>query len=445
MSKIKNTPRYIALELLVKIRKQKTYSNLGLNQAIQKNQLSQKDASLLTTLVYGVLQHRLTLEYWLKPFIKNPKKVDLWVNELLILSLYQMEYLNKVPTHAIFNEAIEIAKVKGHAGTRKFVTGILHAIKRKGLANFEDLQENEKLSVKYSVPTWIIQNLEESVGTQKTFSILESINQKPHDSLRVNSAKLNSIELTSLLQQEGIEVQPSEIALNGLVAQKGHLAGTKAFENGDFIIQDESAMLAAESMDIQSGQIVLDACAAPGGKTTQIAADLKGLGKVYALDIHEHKVQLIKDNAQRLGVSAVLKAQALDARNVGQVFEAKTFDQILVDAPCSGIGLMRRKPEVKYEKTFADSQKLAQIQLAILNAVAPILKCNGKLTYSTCTILNTENQSVINQFLAQHPEFEQVKTKTPKNVKEKRKELGLTIYPDDFDTDGFFIATLVKK
>lgn len=445
MNKIKQTPRFLAMELLVKIREQKTYSNIGLNQVIKQSELSVKDARLLTTLVYGVLQYRLTLEYELKPFIKNARKIDTWVKELLLLAIYQLQYLDKIPKHAIFNETIEIAKVKGHAGTRKFVTGILHAIEREGLSSIDRLNGTKKLSIQYSVPEWIIQQLLNVADEKKVEAILASVNQKPHDSLRVNQVKIDIQTLQNKLLEEGIKTKQSPLAVEGLIAESGHLAGTAAFNAGDFIIQDESAMLVAETMKINPSDQILDACAAPGGKTTQMAAQLGPKGKATALDIHQNKLNLVRQNANKLGVANRVETLALDARKVQTQFNAESFDQVLVDAPCSGIGLMRRKPEIRYEKTLQDSKNLAQIQFDILDAVASLVKVGGKLTYSTCTILPTENQSVVNRFLKRHPEFEQKKTQTENNIKEQRTELGLTIYPDDYQSDGFFIATLVKK
>ena len=304
---IKQTPRFLALDLLLRIRKHSTYSNIALNDVIRQSQLSRADANLLTTLVYGCLQHRLTLEYWLEPFIKNKKKVDPWVWELLLLAIYQMQYLDKVPDHAIFNETIEIAKVKGHVGTRKFVTGVLHAIKRNGLRNFDDLTAAQRLSIEESVPQWIIEQLISKVGLEKTVQIARAVNQTPHDSLRVNIGKVKISTLQVQLKEKGIATSPSAIASEGLVADKGFLAGTAEFKQGDFIIQDESAMLAVESMDVHPGQRVLDACAAPGGKTTQIATALAGQGSVVALDIHQHKLKLIQRNTKRLGVANVVQ------------------------------------------------------------------------------------------------------------------------------------------
>ena len=204
-------------------------------------------------------------------------------------------------------------------------------------------------------------------------------------------------------------------------------------------------MLAVESMHIEPGDKVLDACAAPGGKTVQIAEALTNEdGHVDALDIHQHKVRLIEKNARRLGVEKRVTAHALDAREVDQLFDDESFDKVLVDAPCSGIGLLRRKPEIRYTKTLNDSKQLHKIQLAILNAVAAKVKKGGIITYSTCTILQQENDDTVQAFLAEHPEFELVKTTTARKVKDNRHSPTLTILPSDFDSDGFFVSSLKK-
>jgi len=214
-----------------------------------------------------------------------------------------------------------------------------------------------------------------------------------------------------------------------------------------FTIQDESAQLVVPALDPQPGDRVLDACAAPGGKTTQIAAalDPDAGGEVIALDIHANKVKLIGENAARMHVADRVAATELDARKVGTEFQAGHFDRILVDAPCSGLGLIRRKPEIRYEKQLSDSLNLQRIQLEILDAVAPTLKKGGIMTYSTCTILKQENQDVIAKFLADHPDFDLIKTPTELGLKADRKSDTLSIYPDDYLSDGFFIACLRKK
>ena len=219
------------------------------------------------------------------------------------------------------------------------------------------------------------------------------------------------------------------------------------FAYGLLTIQDESSMLVAPTLQLEASHQVLDACAAPGGKTTHIAMylDAEKGGKVTALDIHQHKVRLIDDNAKRLHVTDVVETKVMDARATDEAFPAESFDRILVDAPCSGLGLMRRKPDIKYNKTASDFTKLPEIQLDILNHAAPTLKPGGILVYSTCTIVSDENQNVVKQFLATHPEFEQASLAVSSVLDTSIQEDMLTLYPHSFMTDGFFISCLRKK
>ncbi|GAK46922.1 tRNA and rRNA cytosine-C5-methylase [Secundilactobacillus oryzae JCM 18671] len=437
-----NNPRFLAVQALAKI-KAGAYSNLQLNNVINDHQLKPADVNLLTTIVYGVIQHRLTLAFYLKPFIKNPQKVQPWVRELLYTALFQELYLDRIPKRAIFNETIEIAKQNGHEGIRKFVTGVLHQMDRSGLPEIDTIEDPvEKLEVKYSVPRWLIEKLQEQRGEAKTLAILKKINQAANQSIRVNPKQIAVADAITKLQEEGYDVRTSEVASDALVVSGRSANQSELFKNGQITIQDESAMLPAESMMLSETMQVLDACAAPGGKTTQIAAYLNAErgGKVTALDIHDHKVNLIMQNAKRLHVESAVDAIKLDARKVSDQFDDEQFDRILVDAPCSGLGLIRRKPEIRYEKTLTDSEHLQQIQLKILQAVAPKVKKAGILVYSTCTILNEENQAVVDQFLDNHPDFKSVKIQTKLNLKQDRESDYLEIFPDDYDSDGFFIS-----
>lgn len=442
MNEENKNPRLMAVEILTKVAKNGAYSNLALNQVLKKNQLSRVDANLLTIIVYGVLQNLLLLEFWLEPFVKG-KKMDDWVNQLLLMSLYQLKFLDKVPDHAVLNEAIKIAKSKGHDGTRKFVTGVLHAILRKGVletAIIED--ETERLSISYSVPVWIVEELKKQVGYDKTVSILVSLNKAPKQALRVNESKISVEEVASELISQGFKVENSQVAAGSLIVEKGgHVSLTSLFAEGKVMLQDESASLVVEAMGLNGDERVLDACAAPGGKTIQIADYLR-TGTVTALDIHKHKIKLIKENALKCGFEEKIKLLQLDARKMGAYFEPKSFNQILVDAPCSGIGLMRRKPEVRYEKSLQDSLNLHKVQVGILDKVADYVEVNGYLTYSTCTILDTENTRVITEFLEMHHEFEQIEVKTKLKLPNISK--SLTIYPDDYESDGFFITRLKR-
>ncbi|WP_047999595.1 16S rRNA (cytosine(967)-C(5))-methyltransferase RsmB [Lactiplantibacillus herbarum] len=448
MSTVSNTPRWLAVSALSKI-KDGAYSNIQLNQLINDHPMEdRRDVNLLTNIVYGVIQHRLTLEYWLTPFVRHPNQIDPWVRELLLTALYQWQFLDKIPQRAIFNETIEIAKVKGHPGIRRFVTGVLHQMDREGLPEFDAIADpDERLSITYSMPIWLIDELRQQLGADKMESIIASLNQPAKQSLRVNAAVSTLDDVRSVLIHDELSVRDSDISPEGLIVTEGQAINTEAMDYGMFTIQDESAQLAVQALDPQPSDRVLDACAAPGGKTTQIAAllDADLGGKVVALDIHKKKVSLIGENAARMHVADRVAATDLDARKVESKFDEESFDRILVDAPCSGLGLMRRKPEIRYEKQLQDSLNLQRIQLAILEAVAPTLKKGGMLTYSTCTILHQENQDVVDQFLASHPDFELQTTPTKYELKSDRTTKTLSIYPDDYLSDGFFIACLRKK
>lgn len=447
MNNSTNNPRKLAVQSLVKT-SSGTYSNLQIDAAIKNSNMSVNDANLYTNIVYGVIQHRLTLEYQLKPFIKNPEKIDSWVTELLYTAIYQLEYLDRIPKHAVFDESIKIAKNMGHDGIRRFVTGVLHQIDRQGLPQVANIKNKiKRLSIEYSVPVWIIEQLHKQVGENKTITILKSLNEAPSHSVRYNSRKIDKDILKDDLFREDYEVTDSKVSLSGLLLDNHSVVNSSFFKDGYLTIQDESAMLPVESMNIKPDELILDACAAPGGKTTQIAEklDKNAGGKVVALDIHENKLKQINYNTHRLGVDDVVELLALDARKVSTKFEDETFDQILVDAPCSGLGLLRRKPEIRYEKSINDVKKLQSVQLEILNAVAKKVKINGMITYSTCTIVNQENQDVIDKFIQENPGFEVKFTETKMNLKANRENLFLNIYPDDYFSDGFFVCNLIRK
>jgi 16S rRNA (cytosine967-C5)-methyltransferase len=448
IGKIQYTVRFVALEALLRIEKGGAYSNLLLRELMNQGRLNEKDGRLLTEMVYGTISRQLLLDYYLATFIKKAKKVDPWVKALLRLSLYQMLYLNKVPNHAILNEAVEIAKAKGNPGIGKFVNGVLRTIQREGVPALDQIKDPlERLATEISMPVWLTEKFVAQIGSEKTRELGLSLLEPSHASGRLDLQRITRNEAILQLQEEGIEARESQLSPYGIVADKGFLAGSSLYREGLLTIQDESSMLVAPALHIAPEHQVLDACAAPGGKTTHIASFLSAEagGKVTALDIYPHKVNLITENAQRLAVSEVVQTEVMDAREVAQHFEAQQFDRILVDAPCSGLGLMRRKPDIKYNKQAADLQRLPEIQLAILESVAPTLKNSGIMIYSTCTIMVEENQAVVAAFLAAHPEFEQIDVTVNEQTATKISDQMLTIYPQDFMTDGFFISCLRKK
>ncbi|MFO8069765.1 MAG: 16S rRNA (cytosine(967)-C(5))-methyltransferase RsmB [Alkalibacterium sp.] len=444
---LKNSSRYIAVTILEKIEKNQSFSNVLLSEAVNNHQLSDKDRGLLTELVYGVIQNKLLLDYQLEPFIKQPNKVENWVKQLLRLSLYQMTQLDKVPTHASVNEAVRIAKARGHKGISGFVNGVLRSIDRQGVRSPEDIADPVTyLSIKYSYPKWIIELLIEEVGKEETEKIAQSLSKRAQVSLRVNTKLKAMDDVIEQLVQEGFEVRESEIAKDGLICENGLPVQSDLFKKGIITVQDESSMLVAEAMQIDETDKILDACAAPGGKTTHMANYLnESEGSIVALDLHKNKLGKIHENAERLGVSALIETQVLDARKSTEVFAGQTFDKILVDAPCSGLGLMRRKPDIRYQKSMDDIFSLQKVQLDILNNVAPLLKKGGRLLYSTCTITLKENNEVIENFLRDNTDFTVEPVYTHKGVVQLSKEGYVNLYPHYFDTDGFFIASLIKQ
>ncbi|WP_078413379.1 16S rRNA (cytosine(967)-C(5))-methyltransferase RsmB [Priestia abyssalis] len=440
--------RDIALDILLSIEKNQAFSNLLLNKNIEKYKLTGKDAGLLTEIVYGTIQRKMTLDYYLQPFLKNPKKMQEWVRVLLRLSVYQMVYLDRVPEHAVIYEAVEIAKKRGHKGIVSMVNGVLRNLQREGLASFDSITDPvEKLAIEASHPLWLVKRWTAQYGIEKARHICETNLMPPKQTLRVNTSRFTIDEAIARLAEEGIEVKKGSVAPEALEVQKGNAAHTKAFKEGMFTVQDESSMLVAYAVGATEGDRVLDSCAAPGGKTTHIAEKLYHTGSVVSLDIHDHKVKLITEQVERLQLSNVT-AVAMDSRKVSERFEKESFDRILVDAPCSGFGVMRRKPDLKYTKTEQDIMQLARIQLQILQAVEPLLKQGGTLVYSTCTIDQEENKDVVDEFLKQHPDFEWDDTlvkRLPKSVSTKVENGQLQLFPDDFQTDGFYIACLRKK
>ncbi|MGJ7922445.1 16S rRNA (cytosine(967)-C(5))-methyltransferase RsmB [Neobacillus sp. LXY-4] len=448
MKTIKKNVRETAVELLEAIDKNQAYSNLLLNKTIEKNHLDKIDVGLLTELTYGTLQRKMTLDFYLEPFLKNNKKLESWVINLLRITLYQMIYLDKIPDRAAIFEAVEIAKKRGHKGISGLVNGVLRNIQRSGLRDLKEINDPvERLAIETSHPLWLVKRWVDQLGFTRATDMCEMNLTAPLQTARVNLTKISREECISRLEEEGFAVEKSPIIPEAIKALRGNLASSKAFKEGLLTIQDESSMLVAYALGIQSNEKVLDACAAPGGKTTHIAERLNATGSVYSLDLHEHKVKLIKENAARLGLNNI-DAKALDSRKVQEQFESETFDKILLDAPCSGLGVMRRKPDMKYTKKEEDLGRLQEIQTNLLKSVAPLLKKDGILVYSTCTIDKEENQQVVENFLKEYPEFSgdiTLSDRMPEAVRALVNGFSLQILPQDFGSDGFYIACLRKK
>lgn len=442
--------RMLILELLVRIEKDQSYSHLLINKEIKRNDLAPKDEALLTQIVYGTLERKMTLDYYLSSFVQSNKKLEPWVKMLLRMSIYQMVFLDKIPDHAIIHEAVEIAKKKGHRGIQSFVNAVLRNVQRKGVRKTEEISDPlERLAIETSHPLWLVKRWTGFYGYETTKDICHANLKKKPLSVRIQPLKITLEEAIAHLKQEGFQVKPSIFSDQGLVIEKGNILMSSLMEQGMLTIQDQSSMLATEILQPEPGMTVLDACSAPGGKATHIAEKMADEGLIYAHDLHKKKVKLIEEKQKSLGLT-IIHASHHDARKLKELYADETFDRILVDAPCSGLGVISGKPEIKYTKTKEDVERLHSIQMDILNHVKDLLKPNGRIVYSTCTIDKKENEQVIEKFLAMNPQFA-VDTCFLQELPEVLRssmgatEFGLQLFPQHFGTDGFFLTRLRKN
>jgi 16S rRNA (cytosine967-C5)-methyltransferase len=432
---MKHQARRIALEALVKIEQGGAYSNLLLNQLFkQHSALDPRDRNLITEIVYGSIQHQRLIDFYLQPLIKKKlDQLEQWVKQLLRLSMYQLLFLDRVPERAVVHEAVEISKILGHRGITGMVNGILRNFLRSPRASFEKIKDPvERLAVKTSHPTWLVQRWVNQFGLDTTTNICEENNRPAKITIRVNRLRGSREQVKGLLIQEGFEVEETSQAQDGLrILSGGNVAQTSLFQEGYITIQDESSMLIAPLLDPKPGMKVLDACAAPGGKTTHLAEYMENEGQLIAVDLHPHKEKLVQASVKRLGTT-IVQTMVADARKLDDHLKPE-FDRILLDAPCSGFGVIRRKPDVKWKKDEADISQIADVQVGLLSKVSSLLKEKGQLVYSTCTLDQEENQGVVDRFLTEHPHFSVVEGSAQQ------------ILPHHFGSDGFFMIKLEKK
>ena len=438
--------RELALQTLTDILIDGAYSNHALSEQIEKNELTVQDKNFMTELVYGTLQHEQLLNFYVTPFFNG--KVKAWVRILIQMTLYQMLFLDSVPEHAAISEAVKIAKKRGGQFNGKLVNAILREMTRTPLPSLDTIKdEADRLAVETSHPLWLIKLWSKQFGWEKTIQMARANNERVNVTIRVNGVRGTREELKQKLESEGITCEYGNLSQDALVILKGNVIKTKAFEQGWFYVQDESSMLVARALKPKHHSKVLDTCSAPGGKTTHVAELMRQTGTVYAHDVYEHKIKLIEDNVKRLGLTNVV-ATLQDATTLNERYESDSFDAVLVDAPCSGLGILRRHPEVKITKQPSDLDEIMMIQKKILNTVAPLVKVGGTLVYSTCTVNRKENDKMVEQFLAQHPEYELDATlvnRLPEVLHEQTKKGMVQLFPGDYQTDGFFIACLKRQ
>ena len=420
--------RKTALLCLIDIEKNGSYSNIALNRAIRENRAA--DPAFVRELVYGVLKNKYLLDHYLKQFIKKGFS-GLRTYELCILRMgaYQILFMGSVPGYAACSETVELAKkyCKGKTG---FINGVLRSIER----NSDDLEgpseedHAEYIRIRYSVEKWIADLLIKAYGYEKTLKFMEKVNEAPDLCLRVNLLKTDRMSLMKELSEEGFEVMPSEVSSRSVLAKGSGILESKAFREGRFAVQDQASTLAADTLCAERGMTVCDVCAAPGGKTAAIAEMMGNEGIIYAFDIYEHKLKLMDELMERNGIT-IVKTGIGDGRILDPELVGKC-DRVLCDVPCSGLGVMGRKPEIKYRKEY-DIRELADTQKKILENASKYLKPSGVLVYSTCTVDPYENGDVVNAFLADHSEF--------------KKESEIDLDPVKSGTDGFYICKIIRE
>lgn len=435
--------RDIAYNILYEINNNKAYSNIIINKKV--NKLDKKDDSFIRELVYGVIENKIYLDYIISKFSKiKLKKISPVIKEILRLGIYQIIFLDKVPDSAACNESVKLTKKYSHKGTYGFVNGTLRNIARN--KNKIELPDNEKnpveyLSIKFSHPEWLVKRWLKNYGYNFTKELCQCNNSKPDFIIRTNTLKISREDLIKKLEIKDFVVSKTIYANDGiLIKNPSKITDIEEYKKGLFTIQDESSMLVAQIMDPKEGSFIVDLCSAPGGKATHIAQIMNNNGKVISRDIHKHKLKLIIDNTKRLGIN-IIDTEHSDALKLDNALVDKV-DYCLVDAPCSGFGIIRRKPEIKYNKTEDDITEINKIQYSILENASKYVKKGGVIIYSTCTIEKEENRNLIEKFLKNNTLFTLEKTGS---ILEKDKEGIIELYPNIHGTDGFFIAKLKRN
>ncbi len=422
-----DNPRKVAVSVLLKIEKDSAYSNLTLGSYLRETQLTKEDKAFVSALVYGVLDRKFTLDYILQSFMKTPfKKTAPYTKQVLRTALYQILFMEKIPDSAAVNEAVKLIKKSKENRNSGFVNAVLRSALRSDniLPEGDSLKE---LSIKYSCPEWIVKSFSNDYGLENTKGILEESIKSAPLTVRVNTVKTDTDYLKNEFLKIGIECIETEIE-NSLILNKGFdIASNELYKNGFFYVQDIASQIAISVLAPKAGERVLDMCSAPGGKAFTMAQYMDNNGKIYACDLYEQRVRLISDSAKRLGIDIIETAVA-DASIYNS--ELGEFDCVLCDVPCSGLGVLRRKPDIKY-KPQTDFSELEEIQLSIFKNATKYLKKGGRILYSTCTLRKAENEKLVNRLQMEYNNFHKV--------------CDRTLFPHIDGADGFYFALLEDR
>lgn len=438
---LKNSPRQKAFEILLRIHTSNAYSNLTIDTYLQKDNMEGRDKAFVSALVYGVCERQLTLDYNLSLYLKQPiKKLKPEVLIALRMGAYQLLFMDKIPSSAAVNESVNLTKSNRAAFASGLVNAVLRKVMQNGLMLPKENSENF-FSVKYSCPQWLIDMYFKAYGQENTEKILQSSLGEVPVYIRVNNTKITSDELISVLAEENVIAEKAECIENALVLNKqGSVENLEAFKRGLFHVQDVSSQLCSAALDAKKGDRVLDVCSAPGGKAFTICEMMENVGSLTACDLYPSRVRLINDGAERLGLDSI-EAKASDATVFNE--SLGVFDKVLCDVPCSGLGIIRRKPEIKY-KSLDDIDKLYNLQYLILCVTSKYVKENGILVYSTCSLNPKENIEVCKRFLEENSDFALCDIPCAESFGTVNEKM-LTVLPHKNNSDGFFIAKFERK
>ena len=436
--------RDVALEVLMQVDRANAWSDGSLKRTIAKNKLDSREAALATRLSYGVVQNKMLLDYYISCYCtQKAEKLEPVIRNILRIGGYQILFMDKIPHRAAVNEAVEQTK----KNKREKAAGMVNAVLRKFVANWMNMpalpngSTAEYLSVRYSHPLWLVKRLMNLLGAEETEAFLQQNNEIVPTTIQVNPLKTTAEELEAELTQSGVSVEKHPW-LSGCfeVSGTGDLENLPAFTEGRFMVQDAAARLVANIAQPAEDAKVLDMCAAPGGKSFALAFDMGDKGQIVSCDVHPHKLKLLESGAQRLGINN-LRAVLADGTEHHAAWE-QAADLVVADEPCSGLGIIRKKPDIRYKKP-EELAKLPALQMKILENAATYVRPGGTLIYSTCTILPEENEGVTEEFLARHIDFTLEEFVLPLPIGNSKGHL--TLWPQRFGTDGFYICRMRRK
>lgn len=441
--------RETALRVIHAVSEKGGYANILLAEELKRGDLSELDRRFATELVYGVVKAGETLDWIIGRYVDKPvKKMEPWARCILRLGMYQLFYLTKIPRSAAVNESVNLARrygarLKSSAG---FINAVLRrAAREPGTAEFPQGpgKATEYLSLKEMHPRWLVKRWIREMGFEAAQKICRFDNEPAILSVRTNTLKITRDDLISRLIEEGCLAEKSALVPEGIkITAHGAMKDLDSLKEGLWQVQDESSMLVAHVVDPQPGEFVLDVCSAPGGKTTHLAQLMENRGRIMAGDLYPARLEKVAENARRLGIN-IIETAAGDARCIGERY-FRQADRVLVDAPCSGLGVLRRRPDARWRVTAEEMKKLPPLQLEILESASRCVKQGGILVYSTCTMEPAENAGVIEKFLEANKDFSLVET--GQYLPEKKRSGGtVQLLPHIDGTDGFFIARMERK